>query len=291
MKQWVVGVAVLVIGVGGNWQPDVCAAILINEVLADPADDANGDGSVHTTRDEFVELVNTEAADVSLANWTLSDALQVRHTFQADSVILSRGFFIVFGGGAPQGFSHAATASTGGLALNNAGDTVSLHDAAMLLADSLMFGSEGGHDVSLTRSPDGAGSFVQHTTVSIVAFSPGATIDGIAHLPFPELEPAPPASDSQPEPQPDPAPLPLPEPDPVQDPGPGPELPPIPLPGDDVPDLPSGPVVPEPASLILFGAGMAWLRYNGRRNEKGALGFRHPNRPGHRWGGDLHCDI
>ena len=80
MKRWAVGVAVFVIGVGGNWPPEAAAAILINEVLADPAGDANGDGSVHATRDEFVELVNTDAADVSLASWTLSDALPPERT-------------------------------------------------------------------------------------------------------------------------------------------------------------------------------------------------------------------
>ena len=209
MKRWVVGMAIVVMGVGGGALPDARAAILINEVLADPAGDADGDGVVHSTKDEFVELVNTDAGQVSLAGWTLSDAVQVRRTLDATAVISGRGFWVTFGS----------------LGLNNSGDTVTLRDAAALPVDAFTFGPEGGQDTSLTRSPDGEGAFVLHTTVGGI-FSPGTTIGGLASLP----------------------PLPQPEPEP--------ELPPLPIPDD----LPGGPVVPEPSSLWLLGAGLLWIR-------------------------------
>jgi hypothetical protein len=187
------------------FQPRAEAVILINEVLADPAaltGDANQDGVVSTSQDEFVELVNTGGLAVSLDGWSLSDAVQVRHLFAADALIPAYSFFVVFGGGSPQGFAHAATASSGGLGLNNAGDTVSLADDAAQLIDALAYGSEGGKDVSLTRSPDGIGSLVLHSTVSSLAFSPEATIDGNRSLPVPEPPESPPSSHPSPVPEP-----------------------------------------------------------------------------------------
>lgn len=175
--------AVLVLGmVGWAGQPGAAAAVQINEVLADPAGDANRDGEVHATRDEFVELVNLAASPISLAQWSLSDLVRVRHVFSGAASIPSHGFFVVFGGGAPQGFGHAAAASTGGLGLNNAGDTITLRDAATLPIDAFLYGSEGGRNASLTRSPDATGSFALHADVNGLAFSPGATVEGFERL-------------------------------------------------------------------------------------------------------------
>jgi hypothetical protein len=181
------------------------AVILINEMLADPAaltGDANGDGVINTSQDEFIELVNTGGLAVSLDGWSLSDAVQVRHLFVPGTLIPAYGFFVVFGGGAPQGFAQASVASSGALGLNNAGDTVSLLDDGAQLIDALAYGSEGGKDVSLTRWPDGAGPFVLHSSVSPRAFSPEATVDGQSSLPVPESPPPgpPPAGHPVPEP-------------------------------------------------------------------------------------------
>ena len=162
------------------------AVILINEVLADPpalVGDANGDGTVNSSQDEFVELVNTDVNPVSLAQWSLSDATQVRHTFSSSATLPGYSFFVVFGGGVPQGFIAAGIASTGALSLNNSGDMLTLRDANGITIDGLTYGAEGGMDVSLTRVPDASGSFVKHTTVSNARFSPGTTIDGSTELP------------------------------------------------------------------------------------------------------------
>lgn len=170
--------------------PSAGATILINELLADPPaaiGDANHDGIVSTTQDEFIELINTSAIAVSLANWKLSDVVQVRHTFSSTATIPGYGFYVVFGGGSPLGFAQAVVASSGGLSLNNTTETVTLKDAASLLIDTVTYGAEGGADVSLTRSPDGAGPFVKHTSISAHRFSPGSTPEGLTELPHGSL--------------------------------------------------------------------------------------------------------
>lgn len=205
------------------WASPVGAAVLINEVLADPASlsgDANYDGLASVTQDEFVEMVNTGADAVSLAQWTLSDAIQARHTFTSADVIAGYGFFVVFGGGSPQGFAAAVTASTGTLGLNNGGDTVTMRDAGSLPIDVFTYAAEGGQDVSLTRLPDGQGPFVLHTSASQLPYSPGRTVDQADHLPFP-------AEDDEPDP--------------------------IPAPNEG--DRGGHPAVPEPSSLTLLGVG------------------------------------
>ena len=292
MVRWMshVALALLLWCAGSNGAE---AAILINEVLADPAGDANGDGSVHSTRDEFVELVNTEADPLSLAHWSLSDLTQVRPIFAETASIPGRGFFVVFGGGSPQGFTDASVASSGGLGLNNTGDTITLRDGSSLLVDTFTYGNEGGHDVSLTRSPDATGGFSLHSAVSAQTFSPGTTTEGLAHLPAPPsapvdpgpppVEPTPPPIDQEPpapgdpteppdsggNPPPDPSggpinpepPVAEPEP-PVTDPLPPdqsepPVIEPPPIEEPSVPpDTDNHPVVPEPSSFMLWSIGM-----------------------------------
>jgi hypothetical protein len=193
--------------------------------------------------DEFVELANPTASPVSLGQWKLSDLVQVRHVFGDDAVIPPFGFFVVFGGGAPAASLNAVAASTGTLGLNNAGDTLTLLNADLAAVDLLAYGSEAGHDASLTRSPDGQGPFIRHTSLGPLPHSPGVTVNGLPQLPLP---------------------VPLPEPPPEPDPGPFPD--PGPLPGPDPlpePDPADPPVVPEPSTLGLFTFGMAalpWLR-------------------------------
>ena len=181
-----------VLGVLSIRQTRAEALILINEVLADPpaiGGDANGDGIVSATQDEFVELVNTAAAPVSLAGWSFADLVSTRHTFAPSSTIPAFGFFVIFGGGAPQGFANAAIASSGTLSLNNTGDTLTLRDQASQLVETFVYGAEGGMDVSLTRFPDALGPFVKHTTVSVRPFSPGQGVDSRSTLPLPSSDP------------------------------------------------------------------------------------------------------
>ena len=79
-----------------------------DEILADPdptSGDANGDGVVSSTQDEFVELVNVSGSSLDISGWTLSDASGVRHTFPPGSVVCEEGVMVVFAGGTPSGTS------------------------------------------------------------------------------------------------------------------------------------------------------------------------------------------
>jgi len=169
-------------------------ALLINEIHADPHSsqgDANGDGTVHTTQDEFVELINTGYTPLDISGWTISDAVGLKHTFPASTVVPPREAVVVFGGGSPTGsFGNAAanglvfTASSGTLALNNAGDTVTVADNLGTTIQSVTYGSAGGNDQSLTRDPDLTNTaFVKHTLATGSGgsrYSPGTKVGGTA---------------------------------------------------------------------------------------------------------------
>lgn len=167
--------------------PPPAAAIVINEIHADPhptEGDANGDGIVNTTQDEFVEIVNNSGAAQNFSGWTLSDAVGVRHTFPAGSIVTDGCAVLVFAGGTPTGTFGGVvvqTASTGQLGLNNTGDTLTLHDGVAAVATA-GYGAEGGDDQSLTLDPDVTGAaFVKHTFAAGsggARFSAGTRIDG-----------------------------------------------------------------------------------------------------------------
>lgn len=161
---------------------------IINEIHADPdgsiAGDANGDGFRDTTDDEFVEIVNASGTDADISGWTLSDAVGVRHTFPAGSIVADGCSIVVFGGGSPSGKFGASlvqTASSSQLGLNNGGDTVTLNNGTVDIAVQ-SYGSEGGSNQSLTRDPDiSGGALVLHSDVANsggALFSPGTQTDG-----------------------------------------------------------------------------------------------------------------
>ena len=169
-------------------------ALVINEILADPpageAGDANGDGTRDASDDEFIEIYNTSNSAVDISGYTIEDDAGLRHTVP-DGTVLDPGVSLtVFSGGTPTGIPGLVqTASEGKLSLNNDGDTVTLNapsgTAVTVTADggtiaSVTYGSEGGNDQSLVRSPEFTGPFVQHTMASGsgAAFSPGRQVDG-----------------------------------------------------------------------------------------------------------------
>jgi len=181
------------------------ATLIINEYLADPAGsaagdlagDANGDGIRDSADDEFVELVNDGAAPLDVGLFTISDATQVRFTVPAGKVIPPGESAVVFGGGTPTGaFGNATanglvfTAGSGGLSLNNGGDTITVKDNLAATVTSVTFGSsEGGANQSITRSPDITGAFTTHSTAAGsggALFSPGARVNG---APFTSTDP------------------------------------------------------------------------------------------------------
>jgi len=167
-----------------NDEPDV----VINEILADPDGDIDGNGSTNgTSDDEFVEILNNETREVDISGWTFSDnGTDIRHTFPAGTVIPSSSALVLFSrdsDGDPVGvFGGAVVQSSDlSLSLNNAGDTPTLRDAAGNVIDSQEYGSEGGNNESLVRDPDGTGSMVGHASANGSGgntSTPGTKIDG-----------------------------------------------------------------------------------------------------------------
>ena len=173
------------------------SGLVINEILYDPAldadGDANGDGTRDGSQDEFVEIVNSGTSAVDLGGFVLEDATSfdsddatfVRHRFPIGTVLEPGQAIVVFGGGTPTGSfgsSLVQTASGGSLGLNNGGDTVTLADAAVtsgsggtVLASVTYDGTV--QDESIARIPDLTGEFVAHSTnpQNPVLFSPGVS--------------------------------------------------------------------------------------------------------------------
>jgi hypothetical protein len=160
-------------------------SLRINEILADPPPDlegdANGDGERDASDDEFVEVVNCGAVPVDVSGWYISDGTSVRHVFpEAGSTVLPGEFLTVFGGGTPTGFDGTVmTASSGGLGLANSGDVLSLYDHEGSLVDIHSYGSEGGKDESMVRYPDCSDTWALCSEVGLeVPFTPQAPNDG-----------------------------------------------------------------------------------------------------------------
>jgi endonuclease/exonuclease/phosphatase family metal-dependent hydrolase len=152
------------------------AQVIINEIRA------NEPGS--NTAGEFVELVNVGGTAANIGGWTISDGTAVRHTFAAGTTLNPGKAVVVFGGASaiPAGLSNAVAASSGGLSLNNGGDTVTVRDGAGVVKNSFAYTSAlaGTDGVSMNRNPDGtaAGAFALHTSISSAQSSPGVRASG-----------------------------------------------------------------------------------------------------------------
>jgi hypothetical protein len=161
--------------------------ILLNEIHADPdliLGDANNDGQIHSDDDEFLEFVNIGENDLDLSGWSISDSLRPRYIFPDETILKAGCAVVVFGGGDPQGdFGGSLIFRAGSLGLNNTGDAISLCDESGEERLFYQFGSEGGENQSLTRSPDimGALPLVLHGEVDGSngdLYSPGVMLGG-----------------------------------------------------------------------------------------------------------------
>ncbi|WP_299114604.1 lamin tail domain-containing protein [uncultured Winogradskyella sp.] len=159
--------------------------LVINEINADPDatnGDANGDGTVDTSQDEFIELYNTGSTSIDLTDYTISDGASLRHTFPAGSILPANSFITVFGGGTPTGINGIVqTASTGSVGLNNGGDTITITDNNAIDIIVEVY-TNAGNNQSIGRSPDFTGAFVDHTSIAGnggALFSPGLENDDV----------------------------------------------------------------------------------------------------------------
>jgi hypothetical protein len=107
--------------------PASVAQIRLNEILADPGTDWNGDGTVDSKLDEWVEIVNTSASQVDLSKYRLSDAAAATDFRFALSGMIGPGEVKVYFGSDVVAWQAANGVGQLGLSLNNAGDTVFLY--------------------------------------------------------------------------------------------------------------------------------------------------------------------
>jgi hypothetical protein len=198
--------------------------LFLNELMYDPVydlpfggrgGDTNGDGTVDSGQDEFVEYINISGQIIDLSGYTLNDDKELR-VIIPDGTLLNPGqALVVFGGGIPIGtFGYSVVLTgAGNLGLGNGGDISVLRDAQGRLVAHAAYSRDESDDESLQRAIEynDAGwdtlcdSWVRHTTMPAAAgarYSPGTRVDGTAFpgsiATTPELLGAQPASPCDP---------------------------------------------------------------------------------------------
>jgi len=137
------------------------AQLVLNEILADPASDWNGDGEVDAKLDEWLEVHNTGDEPVHLTEYWVRDGLGDTPHLNLFGV-LEPGGVAVFYGHHAVAWQQENGAGSSGLSLNNGGDTVQLlrTDPAdpdnLLVVDAKTYlAHEGADDRAAGRLPDG----------------------------------------------------------------------------------------------------------------------------------------
>jgi hypothetical protein len=137
--------------------------LCVNEIMADPATDWDGDGSYSSVNDEWVELYNSGPAHVNLGEFELSDDTGYLTYGFNDGDDLGVGEAIVIYGSMSKQWQAGHGVAQYGFRLGNDGDTVILRQIAggdTLLVDSHTFNTfEAEDDRSTGREPDGIGSW------------------------------------------------------------------------------------------------------------------------------------
>jgi hypothetical protein len=99
--------------------------VVINEVLADPASDWDGDGAVDFKGDEWIEILNNGTEPVNLSDYYLRDGLGEDPHLRLSGV-LDPGQTAVFYGSEAVAWQTDNGMTTAGFSLNNGGDLVQL---------------------------------------------------------------------------------------------------------------------------------------------------------------------
>ncbi len=138
--------------------PAVLAGDLrLNEFLAGPARDWNGDGTVSSRDDEWIEILNTGTETVDLSVFLLTDGDRVpRYAFTG---ALAGGARRVVYGKDSYDWEKATGHPAYGLSLGNSGDAVLLWQVSgpdTVLVDSYAYlAHEAAADRAVGRAPDG----------------------------------------------------------------------------------------------------------------------------------------
>lgn len=144
--------------------PKSAAQIRLNEILADPASDWDGDGATGSKEDEWVEVANIGGSTVDLSGFRISDLSAGTDFRFALSGTLAPGEVAVFYGSTVVAWQKANGVSAFGLSLNNSGDTVYLYSVDggdTTVVDSYAYTTNEVQDNrSVGRQPFGTGSWV-----------------------------------------------------------------------------------------------------------------------------------
>lgn len=109
---------------------DCLAQIGINEFLADPGRDWDGDGTVSSRDDEWVEIINLGKSAVDLAGYRLADGTgRPVWRYEFAGVLEPGGVRIAYGSDS-RAWEEANGFPVYGLSLNNSGDCVRLYRIA-----------------------------------------------------------------------------------------------------------------------------------------------------------------
>lgn len=142
--------------------PTTSAQLLLNEVLADPARDWNGDAVISSRDDEWVEVINTGPAPLDLAGFRLSGPDSVwRYEF---SGVLAPGAVRVVYGRQSYEWEGANGYPAFGLRLGNSGGEIVLFrliGSSVQLVDCYAYADhEADDDRSSGRGPDGGSNWI-----------------------------------------------------------------------------------------------------------------------------------
>lgn len=142
--------------------PACAQGLQINEILAGPARDWDGSGTVSSRDDEWVEVRNAGGAALDLAGFFLTDGDSIpRFAF---SGVLDPGTRAMVFGGDALAWERGAGFPAFGLSLGNTGDAVLLWHVTgpdTALVDSYAYRShEAAADRSVGRLPEGEATWV-----------------------------------------------------------------------------------------------------------------------------------
>ncbi|MEN8005607.1 MAG: lamin tail domain-containing protein [Candidatus Krumholzibacteriota bacterium] len=117
--------AILLLNQGGAALADTDDPLIINEVLADPASDWDGDGAVDFKNDEWIEVLNNGTAPIDLSDYYLRDILGEEPHLRLTGVV-DPGEAAIFYGSDAVAWQTEMGLTTSGLSLNNGGDLIQL---------------------------------------------------------------------------------------------------------------------------------------------------------------------
>ncbi len=137
----------------------ISAQVVLNELMADPARDWDGDGQYNYRDDEWIEILNRGETTVDISSLILADGEDDPVWRFRFSGVLEPGCVAIVFGSDSRSWEEANGFPVYGLSLNNAGDCVSLYivdgeDTTLL--DRHVYGNkETQDDRSIGRGVDG----------------------------------------------------------------------------------------------------------------------------------------